>query len=121
MAKKLQLKEPKLPKLKQPTLEEIDARYNATEEEIAIAKSEEQPPVKDPDAPKRTRDPKLYDKYRHYVNQVKSGYVRGVKYEEAIEVLRYVEKRVGHSIPLNFSCNTCVFDLFKLFTNIENN
>lgn len=61
----------------------------------------------------------IHDKYRKYINQHKSGYVNGLEYGSAIEILRYCESRLNQTIPMNLSCGTCIFDLIKLFSQLE--
>lgn len=62
----------------------------------------------------------IFEKYDKYIKQVKAGYLRGITYPEAMEILRYCEKRLNRNIPLNFSCNKCVIDLVILFNNLRN-
>lgn len=62
----------------------------------------------------------IYDRYRTLINKANSGYINGVTHPELMEILRYTEKIIGHSIPVNFSCPQCVIDLVKLFGRTEN-
>jgi len=61
----------------------------------------------------------IHDKYRSFIDQSKSGYLRGFEYPIAMEILRWCENKIGRSIPLNMSCGSCLLDLVKLFTNLE--
>lgn len=61
----------------------------------------------------------IYEKYNKYIEQVKSGYVKGITYPEAMEILRYCEGVLNRSIPFNFSCGTCLIDLIQLFNNLK--
>lgn len=61
----------------------------------------------------------IHDKYRKYIYQVESGYLRGLEYGEAMDILRWMEKKVGHNIPINYSCSSCMIDLVKRFAAME--
>ena len=61
----------------------------------------------------------LHDKYRKYINMVKEGYLRGLSYEQAMEMLRWIEKVTGKGFPINYSCGTCMVDLVKRFAMLE--
>lgn len=60
-----------------------------------------------------------HDKYRKYLDMVNSGYIRDISYEEAMDMLRWCEKRVGRTIPFTFSCGSCLYDLVQLFSRLE--
>ena len=62
----------------------------------------------------------IFDKYREYIQQANDGYVRGLKYEQAMEMLRYVEKHTNRKMGLNMNCASCVVDLIKMFSRLEN-
>lgn len=62
---------------------------------------------------------KIHDKYRKFINQHNSGYLTGLTYDIAMEMLRYCENKLGKSIPLNMSCGTCVYELVSIFKNLE--
>ncbi len=70
-------------------------------------------------AKKITREP-IYIKYSKYIEQARSGYTKGLITSEVMEILRYTEKRLGKSIPMNVGCGVCLIDLLNLFGNIEN-
>lgn len=61
----------------------------------------------------------IHDKYRKYINQVQSNFLHGLQYGDSIQILRWVEKKTGHSMPLNTNCATCMINLIKLFANLE--
>ena len=61
----------------------------------------------------------LHDKYRKYINMTREGYLRGLSYEEAMEMLRWIEKVTGKGFPINYSCGTCMVDLVKRFAMLE--
>lgn len=65
------------------------------------------------------KEPTIHDKYRKHINQVKDGYLRGLDYDQGMEILRWMEKETGHTIPMNFSCGTCLIDLIIRFSNLE--
>lgn len=65
------------------------------------------------------KEPTIHDKYREFIKQVDNGYLRGFEYPIAIDILRYCESKVGHQIPLNMSCGSCLLDLVKLFKRLE--
>lgn len=62
---------------------------------------------------------KIHDKYRNFINQHDSGYLNGLSYDIAMEMLRYCENKLRKTIPLNMSCGTCMFDLVGMFKNME--
>ena len=61
----------------------------------------------------------LHDKYREHIETAKEGYLRDIKYAEAVEILRYVQDKTGHKLGLNMSCASCLLSLVKTFTNLE--
>lgn len=58
------------------------------------------------------------EKYMQYCLQSRSNYVTGISQQEIMEILRYCEKKVGHNIPLNSSCNGCLINIIKLLDKI---
>ena len=64
--------------------------------------------------------PTIFDKYREDIQRANDGYVRGLKYEQAMEMLRYVEKHTNRKMGLNMNCASCVVDLIKMFSRLEN-
>jgi hypothetical protein len=66
---------------------------------------------------KNKKTPTLHEKYAHYITQAKSGYVRGLTYDEALEIHRFIESKIGRDLPFNFSCPNCVLQLLKNFAN----
>lgn len=61
----------------------------------------------------------LHDKYRKYIDMTKEGYLRGLTYEEGMEMLRWIEKVTGKGFPINYSCGVCMVDLVKRFAMLE--
>lgn len=61
----------------------------------------------------------IYDKYDKYIKQLDSGYLLGLNYQEAMEILRYCENKMNINIPLNMSCGVCLMDLIKMFKRIK--
>jgi hypothetical protein len=61
----------------------------------------------------------IFDKYREFINQSKSGYVKGLGYESAMEILRYCEKVLNKKMSMTFSCGICLFNLVKTFAKLE--
>lgn len=61
----------------------------------------------------------IYDKYDKYIKQLDGGYLIGLNYQEAIEILRYCESKMKINIPLNMSCGVCLMDLIRLFVRIK--
>lgn len=62
----------------------------------------------------------IHDKFRVYISQYKSGYLRGLSYADAMEILRYCEKKIGKPIPIDYGCGSCMMGLIKTFSNYEN-
>lgn len=61
----------------------------------------------------------IHDKYRKHINTVTDGYLRDLKYEEAMEILRYIQDKTGHKLGLNISCTSCMISLIETFKNLE--
>ena len=61
----------------------------------------------------------IHDKYRLYINQANSGFLRGCEYPYLMDMLRYVEKKIGHNLGLNMQCPACLIDLVKMFARLE--
>ena len=61
----------------------------------------------------------LFDKYREHIETAREGYLRNIKYAEAVEILRYVQDKTGHKLGLNMSCASCLLSLVKTFANLE--
>ena len=61
----------------------------------------------------------IHDKYRTYINQANSGFLRGCEYPKLMEMLRYVEGKIGHQLGLNMQCPACLIDLVKMFARLE--
>lgn len=66
-----------------------------------------------------TLQPSIFDKYRHYIEQVKADYLRGMSYAEAMEIHRYCEKALGRTMGLDTSCGRCMIDRVKMFASLE--
>lgn len=60
----------------------------------------------------------IYLKYSKAIENIRSGVVKDLNYPSQMEILRFCEKKTGHTIPMNFSCNSCVFNLINLFKNL---
>lgn len=63
--------------------------------------------------------PTIHDRYRILINKANSDYLNGYTYNDLIIILRYCEKKIGHQIPINLQCGSCVIDLIKLFGRLE--
>ena len=61
----------------------------------------------------------LHDKYRKHIETAKDGYLRDLKYPEAMEILRYIQDKTGHKLGLSMSCASCMLSLVKTFANLE--
>jgi hypothetical protein len=64
-------------------------------------------------------EPTIHDRFRKYILQVSSGYLRDLSYADAMVMLRWMENKTGHTIPINYSCGNCVMDLVKMFSRLE--
>ena len=62
----------------------------------------------------------IHDKYRKYLNMYKAGYLRDITYAESMEILRWMESKLNRTIPINYSCGHCMFELIKMFASLEN-
>jgi hypothetical protein len=60
----------------------------------------------------------IYIKYADALKLLDDGIVR-LGYQELMEILRYIERKIGHNIPANFSCSSCVFNLMNQFKNLK--
>ena len=85
--------------------------------EVEVVKEEVKEDVKEV---KEDVKPTIFDKYREDIQRANDGYVRGLKYEQAMEMLRYVEKHTNRKMGLNMNCASCVVDLIKMFSRLEN-
>lgn len=66
-----------------------------------------------------TKELTIFDKYRKYINMANSNYLHDLSYGDAMSMLRYIEKQVGHNISFSMSCPSCVIDLVKMFGRLE--
>lgn len=67
----------------------------------------------------KPREETLHDKYRKYIKQVSDGYLRDIKYAEAIEIKDFIHKKTGHNIGITMSCGACLVSLVQTFANLE--
>jgi hypothetical protein len=89
---------------------EIDNTIN-TEQTIELIK----PNVQKEEVQEQT----IHDKYRKYINQAKSNFIRDLNYASIMEILRWVEKKTGRTMPINTSCSACIIQLIKIFSSLE--
>ena len=61
----------------------------------------------------------IFDKHRKHINTVKEGYLKKLSYEEAMDMLRYIQKHTGHQLGLNMSCGNCLIELVQIFMRLE--
>jgi len=61
----------------------------------------------------------IYEKYNHYIIQSRSNYLNGIQHAEVMEILRYCEKVLNRTIPINASCSNCILDIVKLFDRLK--
>ena len=61
----------------------------------------------------------IHDKYREYINQAKSGYVRGISYTEFLEIVQWISKTIGRDIASDWNCPNCVINTLKNFAQLE--
>ena len=108
MAKKVNKKVTK--KVVKPVVEvEIEVKEVKTEDKT----SNEKPKVVN-------EKPTIFDKHRKHINTVKEGYLKKLTYEEAMDMLRYIQKHTGHQLGLNMSCGNCLIELVQIFMRLEN-
>lgn len=62
----------------------------------------------------------IHTKYQKYIDQAKDGYLIGLDYPKAIEILRYCEVKRGMSFGLNMSCSACLIQLVLMFDSLRN-
>lgn len=64
-------------------------------------------------------EPTIYDKYNTQITEyIKNGTTQ-LTYAQAMEILRYCERKIGSQIPINMSCQSCVDDMFGLFVKLK--
>lgn len=98
-----------------------EVKKNTKKKELKIDKPVEVEVVKEvKEDVKEDVKPTIFDKYREDIQRANDGYVRGLKYEQAMEMLRYVEKHTNRKMGLNMNCASCVVDLIKMFSRLEN-
>lgn len=56
----------------------------------------------------------IHEKYSKQIAQAKDGYLTGLDYSQAIEILRYIERIRNINLGLNTGCATCMIDLLKM-------
>lgn len=61
----------------------------------------------------------IFDKYRKHINSAKDGYVNGLSYSQAMEILRYIESKRNIKLGLNVNCGGCMIDLVLMFARLE--
>ena len=67
------------------------------------------------------KEPTIFDTYRKYINMANSNYIHDLQYGDAMKILRYIEREIGHNISFSMSCPSCIIDLVKMFSRLENN
>lgn len=58
-------------------------------------------------------------KFQKYMEQVESGYVKGITYPELMEMVSELEAILKRTLPVSFSCPTCVYNIVKLYKNVK--
>lgn len=112
MAKKVNKKVTK--KVVKPAVEvEIEVKEVKTEDKTS---NEEPKVVKEKPVKKELT---IFDKHRKHINTVKEGYLKKLTYEEAMDMLRYIQKHTGHQLGLNMSCGNCLIELVQIFMRLE--
>jgi len=69
-----------------------------------------------------TRGPlydKIYEDKAFILEQYENACLYSYTHGDLMDILRYIERKVGHSIPLDTSCSSCVMDLLRLFKNFK--
>jgi hypothetical protein len=61
----------------------------------------------------------LHTKYDKYIRQAKEGFLIGLKYPEAMEILRYCESKRKVQFGLNMGCPSCMLSLIRMFDSIR--
>lgn len=61
----------------------------------------------------------IYTKYEKLIAKAKDGYVSGYTDADLMKILRYVEGKLGKSLPMNLNCAPCVVDLILLFDRVR--
>lgn len=113
MAKKVNKKVSK--KVVKPAVEvEIEVKEDKTEDKTS---NEEPKEVKETPIKKELT---IFDKHRKHIDTVKEGYLKKLTYEEAMEMLRYIQKKTHHQLGLNMSCSNCLIELVQIFMRLEN-
>lgn len=99
---------------------EVKVEIDESTPEVKVEPDETiiQPEIKDEETP-IVIEPTIHDKYRLYINQANSGFLRGCEYPKLMDMLRYVEKKIGHNLALNMQCPACLIDLVKMFARLE--
>lgn len=99
---------------------EVKVELDESTPEVKVEPDETiiQPEIKDEETP-IVIEPTIHDKYRLYINQANSGFLRGCEYPYLMDMLRYIEKKIGHNLALNMQCPACLIDLVKMFARLE--
>ena len=119
MSKKVNKKVTK--KVVKPAVEvEIEVKEVKTEDKTEDKTSNEKPKViKEKPVKEKKIEPTIFDRYRNHINTVKEGYLKKLTYEEAMDMLRYIQKHTGHQLGLNMSCGNCLIELVQIFMRLE--
>lgn len=109
MAKKVNKKVSK--KVVKPAVEvEIEVKEDKTEDKTSNEEIQEKPIKK---------ELTIFDKHRKHIDTVKEGYLKKITYEEAMDMLRYIQKKTHHQLGLNMSCSNCLIELVQIFMRLE--
>lgn len=62
----------------------------------------------------------IYDKYRKYIDSVLiNNSLTNITYGEVMEIVNHIEKLLNKPVPVTMSCSICLFNIIKLFANLE--
>lgn len=65
--------------------------------------------------------PTIHDKYKELINAANTGNISGLWSIDSIyEIKRWLENRIGRSLPIEWNCEDCIISLIKQFNNLKN-
>lgn len=69
---------------------------------------------------KKTTEPTIHDKYKYLIDYALSGNIEGKwNIDSVCEIKRWMEKRVGRSLPIEWNCNDCIISLLLQFNKLK--
>lgn len=105
-------------KVTKKTVKPVAEPVTEVVKEVKVVKTEDKTSNKE-ESKVVNKKPTIFDKHRRHINTVKEGYLKKLSYEDAMDMLRYIQKHTGHQLGLNMSCSNCLIELVQIFMRLE--